>query len=132
MKVIDNLDKIDLSNDLSVKCYVCTIVKNTAIDWLRKNNKYKFDSYDDCEYEIESGDTSPVDLVISKEGYRNLVNCIHSLNDTYRSVCNLKFVCGFKESEIAKMLNISPKNVSVRIVRGRKKIIEMLKESKLV
>lgn len=56
------------------------------------------------------------------------MRCIRSLPDTYRLVCELKYIHGCKEREIADILNLTVKNVSVRIVRGRKKLIHMLRE----
>ena len=65
---------------------------------------------------------------MTEDGYQKLIECIHALGDTYREVCDLKFVSGYREREIAEILGISEKNVSVRIFRGRRKLIEMLKE----
>ena len=128
LKIIDNLDKIDLDYDVGTYCYVCKITKSCAIDWLRKENKYLCDDICECDYMVKSDEPLPLDKIISEEGYNYLIQCIRSMSETYRDVCELKFVCGLKEREIAKVLNISEKNVSVRIVRGRKLLIDMLKE----
>lgn len=128
MKTISNLDKIDLSNEAATYCYLSKMTKCCAIDWLRKEKRYLADDIDEVDYMVKSDEPSPVDKIMSEDGYKHLVNCIRTMKETYRDVCELKFVCGLKEREIAKILGISEKNVSVRIVRGRKILIDMLKE----
>lgn len=127
-KIIDNLEHVDPSEPAKSKNYVCIIVKSCAIDWLRKHKNYNEVELDSCTYDIESTEPSPIDQILTQEGYNNLVDYIRSLPDTYRLPCELKFIYGFKDAEIAEILNITQKNVSVRIVRGKQKIIQMLKE----
>ncbi len=128
LKIIDNLDHIDPSEPVKTKNYVCIIVKSCAIDWLRKNKNYSDTDLDSCTYEVESTEPSPLEQVLTQNGYNKLVRCIRSLPDTYRLVCELKYIHGCKEREIADILNLTVKNVSIRIVRGRKKLIHMLRE----
>ena len=129
LKIIDNLDKVDLSNTGKSKNFVCIITKSCAIDWLR-NHKHdsELEDIDTMEYSLEAETPSPLEQVLSNDGYEKLVNCIRSLNETHRMVCELKFIHNLKEREIAEILGLTPKNVSVRIARGRKMLMEMLKE----
>lgn len=128
LKIIDNLEHVDISNPAKSKNYVCIIVKSCAIDWLRKRKNYSDTELDSVAYELESPEPSPLEQVLTKDGYEKLVKCIRSLPDTYRLACELKFINSCKEAEIADILGVTPKNVSVRIVRGKKKLIQMLKE----
>lgn len=128
LKVIDNLDKIDLTKTTQTKSFVCIITKSCAIDWLRKRKHDVATSLDDIPVTLEDDERPPLEYVITEEGYQKLIQCINSLSEIYRDVCELKFVSGFKEREIAKILGISEKNVSVRIVRARKLLKKMLKE----
>ena len=130
MKLIDNLDKIDLDNELSTGCYVRIVTECCAKDWLRREKHYQTDNLDDYDYMVDTGEPLPLDLVVSDEAYAYLVNCIRSLKDTYRSACELKYVVELKEREIADVLGISEKNVSVRIYRGRMILKKMLEEMK--
>jgi RNA polymerase sigma-70 factor (ECF subfamily) len=127
MKIIDNLDKIDIYNDLSTKCYICTIIKNHAKD----NNKHNhfIDDVDISTLESEADD-DVIDTILSEEGYKNLLDCIERLDDKDRDVCNLKFVCGLKEHEISRILGITTNTVGVRINRSRKVLKVMLMEAK--
>lgn len=135
MKIIDNLDKIDIGNNVATKCYVCTITKNLAKD-NNKHNRFIVDAdiseLDDAyisDVYPEAGD-DVVNIVLSEEGYRNLLNCIERLDDKYRDVCNLKLICGLKEREISDILGITTNTVGVRINRSKKVLREMLVEAK--
>ena len=128
LKIIANLEKVDLSQAVQTKSFVCIVTRNCAIDWLRKRHREESTSLEDIPPVLESDERPPIDYVMTEDGYQKLIGCIHRLGDTYREVCDLKFVSGYKEREIAEILGISEKNVSVRIFRGRRKLIEMLKE----
>jgi RNA polymerase sigma-70 factor (ECF subfamily) len=66
--------------------------------------------------------------IISKEGYQRLIALIEEMSDTYKDVMKLRFVLGFSNDEIADLLEITKKNVEVRISRGRAMLIEMLRK----
>lgn len=128
LKIMDHLDGIDRSNIPRSRSYVCCIVKSCAIDWLRKNKRQAEADMEEEDFDRESEEMLPLDILVTNEGYEKLVNCIRSLPDTYRMVCELKFLHGMKEREIAQILQITEKNVSVRIVRGRRKLIQSVTE----
>lgn len=130
LKIIEHLDKIDLDNDLSTKCYVCTIVKNKARDLWRKENRASISDITEIEIESESDEDYPINGILSREGYEQLLRFINELSDTYKDVCRLKFICGLSEKAIAESLDITVKNVSVRTARGRKILIERIKEAR--
>lgn len=130
LKIIANLDKIDLAEKLHTKNFVCLVTKHCAIDWLRKRQREACTSLDELPPLLESDERPPVDYVTTEEGYAKLVGCVHRLSDAYREVCDLKFVAGYRDKEIAEILGLSENTVGVRIHRGRKQLIAMLKEER--
>ena len=128
LKIIRNLEKIDLHNENSASCFIMTIVRNTAKDWLKYEAIRMSADVDEQEFRLSDENAVPLNSVLEKEGYNRLIGYISELNDTYRDACNLKFVCGLKDKEIAEVLGITEKNVSVRITRGRHKLIARIKE----
>jgi hypothetical protein len=52
-----------------------------------------------------------------------------SLSDTYREVCEMKYILHMKEREIAQELGLSEKNVNARIFRGKQVLRKMIQES---
>ncbi len=128
LKIIANLEKIDLTQKMQTKNFVCLVTKHCAIDWLRKRQREVCASLDEIPPLLESDERPPLDYVTTEEGYAKLIGCIHRLNGTYREVCDLKFVSGYRDKEIAEILGIPENTVGVRIHRGRKLLIAMLKE----
>ena len=53
---------------------------------------------------------------------------IRSMPETYRQVLEMKFVLEMKDKEIGKALGLSADAVSQRVRRGRKLLIEKLRE----
>lgn len=129
LKIIDHLDGVDRSNMPKSRSYVCCIVKSCAIDWLRKNKRQTEVDTEEEDLDQTDEEPLPLDILVSNEGYEKLVNYIRSLPDTYRIVCEFKFLHGMKEREIAQILQITEKNVSIRIVRGRRKLIQSITEA---
>lgn len=128
-KLILNLETLKgLSTDQR-RSYIYATVRSCAFDIIRKETKYQ-DCTDIDEYEEIVSDDAPsvVDEILEREGYEYLKSCIRNLSDTFREVCEMKYVLHMKEREIAQALGISEKNVSVRIFRGRRKLQKMILE----
>lgn len=128
LRIINHLDKVDIHNDYKTKSFVCTVVTHLAIDVLRHNASFQAENIDDVEYMLYSKEPLPIDHIISEDGYKTLVSYISSLGDKYKTVCQLKYINGLKESQIADLLELPPKTVNVRIFRARQKLIKMIKE----
>ena len=60
-----------------------------------------------------------------------ILKTIDSLSDIYQSVCKLKYVNGLKEREIAEVLDLPLKTVSLRIFRGKKILRDSLIKEQL-
>ena len=56
---------------------------------------------------------------------------LSGLSEKYRVVMELYYVDGFSAKEIAGMLHITDTNVRKRMVRGRKQLEQILKESRI-
>ena len=112
------------------KRFLLSIVKCRVVDFYRKKPSADKVSIDDDESFFQLPDFSP-SIETQAEGKELLDEiraAIRDLDDTYRSVMEMKYIFHLKESEIAKLLNLSEKNVSVRVFRGRQKLQELLRE----
>ena len=69
------------------------------------------------------------DFAIDKDTYADLVREIRALSDPYRIVLTLKYVNDMTDKEIAALLDLSEKTVSVRLSRGRQKLRKALEEA---
>ena len=106
----------------------CTVVKNRSIDLLRRTASIPVGDTEDVEAMSGDNTPAPIEYLLSREGYEHLLGYIDELGDTYRSVCRLKYVNGLREAEIADLLNLSPKTVSVRLFRARRILKNKIRE----
>lgn len=129
LKIIKNIDKIDVSDERKTKAFCVTVVRNRAIDCIRKEDK-DIVSYDD-EMKTEDNNEFSFDFTQIDETYHILYEALESLSETYKTVCTLKYVNGLKEREIAEVLDLPVKTVSLRIFRGRQILKEAIRKEDL-
>ncbi|MCM1544818.1 MAG: sigma-70 family RNA polymerase sigma factor [Ruminococcus sp.] len=125
IKIIRNIDKVDVFDEFRAKSFCATVVKHTAIDFLRKKENKAVDF--DEEINLENAQIDPLDIMLVNESYNAIIRAIDNLSDIYKSVCKLKYINGLKEREIAQILDLPVKTVSVRIFRGKQILREAIK-----
>ena len=118
----------NLKNISEVRChktmgYVVIIVENIAIDMYRKEKRHGTTPIDDVEYRLVDG-TSTEQLVESMVT-RNVLSLLPS---SYREVLMLKYMNGYKNAEIAEMLNITEENLRHRMMRAKNKLAKILEK----
>ena len=130
IKLIDYLDKIDFSDDVRVKSLCGIVAKNKAIDHCKLKGNQNV-SVEDSFVEPRDEETDPAELFLRHDIYDCIVSAIGSLDEKYRDICQLKYINGLKEYEIADVLNLNAKTVNTRINRGRKILREMLRKENI-
>ena len=65
-------------------------------------------------------------LLSARSPYQELLKTIPTLNENYAEVLYLKYFCELSNAEIAQLLDISYKNVSVRLHRAKNKLKALL------
>lgn len=123
LKIIEHIDSVDLSDERRAKSYFGTIAKNKAKDILKSkyNKVVSIDDIIDCK-------DSECDINIVRFEYESLIDSIFKLDEKYRDVLILKYVNELNEREISNLLDIPQKTVSTRILRGKKRLLAILKE----
>ena len=131
LKIIENLDIINTTDEKRVKNLCGVIAKNKAIDLIRSKKNNDNTEFNDEVINTQSEALNPCDIVMTQEVYNLVLEKIRSLDDTYRDVCMLKYVHELKEREIALLLDLSPKTVSLRIFRGKQMLREAIRKENL-
>lgn len=120
LRILKYLDKINEPDCHKTKSFIVIVTENIAIDLYRKNKRTAATSLEETEY-------CPSYPCFSSEFMENNVEkAIFALPENYASVLKMKYLLDFDYPEIAGMLNISEENVRQRIVRGKKKLAELL------
>lgn len=115
LKIIQNFERIyEIPCNRRVFWCVC-IVKNESRSLLRKIKK-----------------TSPLedwegftDNISDELEYKEVLDLIARMPDTYRTALEMRLVMGCSGKEIAEHLGISENAVNVRIARGREQLIKI-------
>lgn len=84
--------------------YFFTIARNKVIDFYRKKKDISLDENFTAAERLESPKDAPEELLEQNENAKIVNLAIQSLNDTQREVVILKFINGFDNDQIAKML----------------------------
>lgn len=112
--------KIYRKNRQEIEPWAVTIVKNISIDILRKRGRETLFP--------EDWDAPAPGGVEAETAYGRLVALTRSMPESYRAVLEMKFVLEMKDKEIGAALGLSAGAVSQRVSRGRKLLIEKLRE----
>ncbi len=130
IKLIENIDLVDLSDIHRAKNLCGIVAKNKAKDHCRLKENQTL-SLDDVFYCVNEEETNPSEIIIKKDTYDVVLKAIYELDEKYRDVCILKYIHEYKEREIALLLDLSPKTVSTRIFRGKQILREVLRKEEL-
>jgi len=127
---MSNFDKFKDITEGRTKGLLIIITKNTCLNILKRKKVVEFVSFDD-EVGASSDENLIEDLIVTNDSYFRLLKVITDLDEKYSSVFQLKFIYGFTDLEIAKLLNISNEVVRVRIFRAKKMIKKQIKSEEL-
>lgn len=128
--IMINFDKFEYLTEGRAKGLLIIITKNACLNILKRRKIIDFVSFD---HKIEESiyENQLEDIIITNECYSSLLKEISHLDKKYSSVLQLKFIYGYTNSEIAKLLKISNETVRVRIFRARRMMIKCLKSEEL-
>ena len=104
------------------KNWIFTICKNTFLDTLRKQGNAVTYLEDQLYFEVNDTKPSPVDLLILKENYLNLLNKIGQLNKSDQEIINLFYLEDLSYEQITERLNISYANARTKLNRAKHKL----------
>lgn len=115
--------------DSTIGAWLKRITINKCINELRKR-KVALDYGDVLPNDVaeEYSDEDGADVALSVDRIRHAIGL---LPDGYRVVFSLYMLEGYDHEEISKILNISESTSKTQLLRGKKKIIEILKAGEI-
>lgn len=118
LKFIQHFDELRDRPEDCVAAWLAVVVKNTALDMLRKNR-----------HETALEDVSWEAAVPADQGeFHALVAIIRGMPEDYRRVLELRFVAECSVAEIAQAMGLGENTVKTRIFRGRKMLMDRLRK----
>ena len=120
LKILENFDKVKEIFCHKTKSYIVIMVRNTAINLYNQRKRNTTISLEDVEYCIT---TEPISVA---EDLDHLARAVLKLPVIYKDVLTLKYVQGFSNEEIAKMLDISEATARKRLERAKRRLEEIL------
>lgn len=121
-----HMDRIQEVDAVSTRNFLATIVKNKALDMLRKHTE---EPAEELPEDADVHGTDALDACICQEGYEEICKAIAALDEIYRVVFEYKYLHELSDGEIADLLGITKKTVNVRIFRARKKLQAILTQT---
>ena len=119
MKVFTRIKTYDDRYDF--KPWFRKIVVNTSINYMKKQKQLQMKSQiEDAKHISDRED------ILSRIGYKELINLVQSLSTAYRTVFNMYVIDGYKHDEIAKTLNISVGTSKSNLSKARAQLRDMI------
>ena len=128
LRVLDHIQNIFPEKCNKTRSYFVIIVRNIALDMLRKRKQLDEANIDD-QLNIPADELSDPEMSVRRrENVEQIMKALKRMNQTYTDILTLHFVHECSSQEIAQILNLSPENVRTRLHRGRKQLLSLLKE----
>jgi RNA polymerase sigma-70 factor (ECF subfamily) len=125
IKVFTRLNQFKSDGELGG--WIRKIMVNTALNFLKTNQKYRYDlSFDEMPLHLVSTENPAVNLQT-----KELAELIRQLPTGFQTIFNLYAVEGYKHAEIASMLGISEGTSRSQYARARIILIEWIEKFSL-
>lgn len=125
--IAENIKKIKTDEPKMLKVLVYKIVRNSAIDVIRKEKKADKILDIDNLFDIISDDNI-TETVESNEAVEKIKKYICSFPEIYRDTLSLHYLFDFSIRDIAKIFNKPYDTIASRFKRGTRMLIEKIKE----
>jgi RNA polymerase sigma-70 factor (ECF subfamily) len=129
LHIMDHLDAITEADSTRTRAYVVLITRNVAINYYRKQKRRAESNLDEFSDYLSTEQPDPEVVLMQKEKFQELLASISRLKPALADVISLKVVFGYSDDEIARLRDITPSNVRVRLHRARRSLaLDMLEE----
>jgi len=122
MRILNHLEKISDPRCNKTRNFLVLIVKNIAIDYIRRMKRKPETSYDAEEYAYSDQQNNPEEEYLEKETLEIIEQDIANLHPNYALVLSMKYSLGYEDKEIAEFLHISHDKVRLQLHRARKQL----------
>ena len=125
IRVYRNLHRINNPESGQTASFLVTIVKNVAINLYHSRNKVI--PMDIGEFE-QADSFNLEESVTTKDEALRATELVDKLSEDLRAVFLLKYAHGLPHKEIGNILKITENNVTVRLHRAKKKLLDLVQK----
>lgn len=127
VRIIDRLKKIKTPESDRTKAYIVKIIKSTSINIYRKNKRALECQtvIDDSVLQISDSSQNTEENVITRIENQNRRNLLNKLDETDRTIINLRYGSDLSWKEVAERTSMTESTARKRFERARKKLINM-------
>lgn len=128
VKLIEKIDTLRGKDRCILGSYIVFTIRNTAINYLRRQNVINAHSgslalqYD----ELESTELSLDELMSLAERRAKLSEIWDQLPEEDRVLLGGKYILGYADRELAAQLNCKPSSIRMKLTRARRKAFKLL------
>jgi len=131
IKLIKKISLLKTFKCHTLASYIVFTIKSTSVDYLRSRNrdlKSMFLYGDDAVNDIHDDTDSLEEIIINKYENEVLHKAVEQLNPKYQFTIENKYFNNMSDSDIAKILDITPDNVRKYLERARKALKKILEK----
>ncbi len=132
IKLISKIQKIRQFNCCVLASYIVYTIRNTAIDFCRKENISSkwilFNIEDETAEEIPDDGDTPEELFLEKERIEKLLRALDQLPEKQRIILQFKYFYEMNDKDISEAFDITPHSVREYLSRARKMLYKILEK----
>jgi len=114
--------------DYRLRALILAIVKRRAIDLLRHKIRHKSENIDDM-ISIPSSEDSVEVTISTSEDFERLTEHLQRLNESYRSVLQLKYFSDLPNAKIGEYLGITSRQVEILLYNAKLRLRKSLNDA---
>lgn len=126
LKIFNNLEKFQKSQDQNFDAWAAKIMVNTAIDFYRAELRHQSEEVNTSLY-VEDSQNILDDIAVQE-----IMEMISLLPTSYRTCFNLFVIDGYSHKEIAELLQIQEGTSKSNLAKARAKLQIMLSKKKQI
>ena len=125
LHLIRILDDVEVADTKKLKRFLTIITHSKGVDIVRKLNRMKPARDEELLNWSTPTRQEPEEVVLHAIEFEALVSFVSRMDHKYKAPLNLRRM-GYSIQEIARILEITPQNVKVRLYRARQMILKEL------
>lgn len=124
VKIVSKIQSFNAEKETSFKSWIFTIAYHQVLDFYKSKANLNENLGENINFIIEQDNVEQ--KAIDKFDFKNSLDILNLLPEKQKECIKMKYIAELKNIEIAQILNIDQKTVSSNLVRGLRKLRELM------